>query len=64
MMLVHDECFRDDVKPFIDLRRKLFITFGEFLREFFFGELMVDDPGRKPVKILLALSFGFGALVG
>ncbi len=57
MVLVNDKSLRDDVKTFVDLFRKFFIAFREQGRQFFLGETVVDDTGRKPFQVCFAFSF-------
>ena len=59
MMFINDKCFRDDVKPFIDFRRKLFVPIWKFKGQFFIGQLVFDDACRKSIEVCFALSFCF-----
>ena len=45
MMLINNECFRDDVKPFI-VFRKFFVTVREFMGQFFIGQPVLDNACR------------------
>lgn len=64
MMLINDECFRNDMETFIDFYRELFVTVWKFGSQFFIGEPVFDNTGRKPIKICFPFSFRLGTTIG
>ena len=59
MVLVNDECFRNYVQTFVDLRWKLLVAIGELFSKLFVGKPVFDYACGKAVKISLPFAFSF-----
>ena len=63
MMFIDDKGFRNDKKPLVDFVGKFLVSFGEKIREFLIGKLMLDDTDGKTFQIFLTFSLLLGTPV-